>query len=55
MNNNKAVLGYLEGFLEDAKPFMDLLKAEGYFDEDMQLTEKGKKVLHDYWERTIKI
>lgn len=54
MNNNKAMLGYLEGFAEDAKPFLDLLKALGYFTEDMQLTEKGKKVLHDYWDKQFK-
>lgn len=53
MNEIKAAVGMVEGFLEDAKPFMDLLKALGYFTEDMQLTDKGKEVLKEYWKKHL--
>lgn len=55
MNEIKAAAGLVEGFLQDAKPFMDLLKIEGYFTEEMQLTDKGKKVLEKYWSKELKI
>ena len=55
MNDRKAVLGFIDGFMEDAKPFLDLLKIEGYFTEDMELTDKGKKVLHEYWAKMYNV
>lgn len=53
MNTLGAAAGMIEGFMEDAKPFLDLLKALGYFTEDMQLTDKGKEVLQKYYEKTL--
>lgn len=53
MNSLRAVTGMVEGFLEDAKPFLDLLKAEGYFTESMELTDKGKEVLRKYYEKHL--
>jgi predicted transcriptional regulator len=53
MNEIKAAAGLVQGFLEDAKPFMDLLKAEGYFTESMELTDKGKEVLRKYYEKHL--
>ncbi len=53
MSSLKAMTGMIEGFLEDAKPFMDLLKAQGYFTDDMELTDKGREVLKAYYEKHL--
>jgi hypothetical protein len=53
MNPTKIAGGMIEGFLKEAKPFLDLLKIEGYFTEDMELTDKGKKVLEEYWAKEL--
>jgi hypothetical protein len=53
VNSFKATMGMIEGFLEDTKPFMDLLKAEGYLTDDMELTNKGKEVLKAYYEKHL--
>jgi hypothetical protein len=55
MNPTKVAGNMIEGFLHEAKPFLDLLKALGYFTETMDLTDKGKAVLEEYWKREIKI
>lgn len=55
MNPNKVAAKFIDGFLEDAKPLIDLLKIEGYYTEDMQLTDKGKKVLEKYWAEKYKV
>lgn len=49
MNPTKQAANMISGFLEDAAPFLDLLKIEGYFTEDMQLTDKGKAVLQKHY------
>lgn len=54
MNPTKAAANMISGFLEDAQPFLDLLKIEGYFTDDMQLTDKGKEVLKKYWAKKYK-
>lgn len=54
MNPTKAAANMIGGFLEDAQPFLDLLKIEGYFTDDMQLTEKGKAVLQKHWAEKYK-
>lgn len=55
MNPAKQAAAMIEGFVEDAQPFMDLLKVEGYFTENMELTEKGKEVLKKYWAEKYKM
>ena len=45
----KSSIVFMEGFLADIKPFLDLLKALDYVDRDMKPTEKGKQVLEMYW------
>ena len=54
MNPTKAAANMIAGFLEDAQPFLDLLKIEGYFTEEMQLTDKGKAVLQKHWAEKYK-
>ena len=54
MNPTKAAANMISGFLEDAQPFLDLLKIEGYFDENMNLTDKGKEVLKKHWAEKYK-
>lgn len=54
MNPTRIAGNMINGFLEDPKPFLDLLKALGYFTEDMDLTEKGSKVLEKYWAEQFK-
>ena len=54
MNPTKVAANMIGGFLEDAQPFLDLLKIEGYFTDKMDLTEKGKKVLEEHWAKQFK-
>ena len=54
MNPTKAAANMISGFLEDAQPFLDLLKIEGYFTDNMELTEKGKAVLRKHWAEKYK-
>lgn len=49
-----ALIGFAEGFVQDAKPFLDVVKALGYFDQNMNLTDKGKNLLKEYWEKELK-
>ena len=51
MKPMNALIGFAEGFIQDAKPFLDLVKALGYFTENMELTESGKQVLKEYYEK----
>lgn len=54
MNPAKQAAAMIEEFVEDAQPFMDLLKVEGYFTDKMELTEKGKAVLQKHWAEKYK-
>ena len=54
MNPTKQAASMMTAFLEDAAPFMDLLKIEGYFTEDMELTDKGKAVLQKHFAEKYK-
>ncbi len=54
MNPTKQAANMISGFMEDAAPFMDLLKIEGYFTNDMQLTDKGKEVLQKHFAKKYK-
>lgn len=54
MNPIRGAANMISGFLEDAEPFLDLLKIEGYFTDDMQLTQKGKDVLQKHWAEKYK-
>ena len=48
MKPMNALIGFAEGFIQDAKPFLDLVKALGYLTENMELTESGKQVIKEY-------
>lgn len=47
----KAVIGFMEGFLEDMQPFFEMLEELGYIDSEKNLTDKGKALLKKHWEK----
>ena len=54
MNPTKVAANMIGGFLEDAQPFLDLLKIEGYFTKNMELTQKGRDVLQKHFAEKYK-
>ena len=55
MSPNKQAAAIVEAFINDAEPFLDLLKIEGYFTETMELTEKGKSVLLKHFQKKYQV